>query len=682
MSPYGRLEIYWPEGPVESFVLAKEAVAIGRQSGNDLVLDRKGVSRYHVTIRAENNQVVLEDLESVNGVYVDSLRMKPGERRVLRGGEEIQIADVRMVVRVFDSLEDTVPTEAADNIVDLENEYVMVHFTGPDMVAVPGADVKAALILENVSNDTQRYRIQIQGVPREWLRLDRTEIQLASGAQTEVVASFKPLRRSDTKPGHYPLSVTIETLDHSESDLHIESQLKVGAFGGFGMVMATEIIQGKEPFKLYVHNQGNAPLTVSFRGVDPTGSLNCAVSPRVVTLQGGERQTIEGRVTPLKGTLIGKAHEYKYDIIALSHDASSFQAAVPGRYLAKPLLPSWAATLAVPLVAIAAIGLVVLVAFLLGGGDEDNAENQVVPAILAFTASQSEVVLGEPVQLTWEVQDVRNVTITHVRPGQSPQTITVDDPSASAYQLLLQTTGRYDITLNVENTGGMQSEVLSVSVKPAIAEFSSNPTTLIQNVTQPVDFVWNVRGMAEVNGQPQIFLQSKELPDIEAVKPSGSGLSRYMIFPAGPVSVTLRVVGQDNTENSRTLAIAVVEPRCLLSNPEGKIYTGPNINYDSVGVFTDIGTVINPIVRNQENTWLQIVYEGQPAWVRIADFQCEGFRPEQLNVAANVPPTPTLLPTSTPTLTQTATTEPPTATRTRRPSSTPRPQTTPTPSGQ
>lgn len=671
MSPYGRLEIYWPEGPVENFILAKEAVAIGRQTGNDVVLDRKGVSRYHVTIRAENGQIVLEDLESVNGVYVDGLRLQSGEKRVLRGGEEIQIADVRMVIYIYDSLEDTVPTEATDHIVHIENEHVMAHFTGPEMVAVPGADVKAALLLENVSNDPQRYRIQIQGTPREWLRLDRTEIQLASGAQTEVLASFKPLRRSDSKPGSYPLSVTIEVVDHPESLVHIESQLKVGAFGGFGMVMATEVVEGREPFKMYVHNQGNAPMTVSFRGADPENSLIVAVKPQVTTLLAGERQTIEGTVSPVKGTLIGKTREYKYDVIALSHDASGFQAAVPGRYIAKPLLPSWVATLAVPLVAVATIGLVVLVALLLGGGEENGESNPVIPAILTFSASQPEVVLGEPIQLTWQIQDAREVSITSARPGQAPQTIPVDDPAASAYQLQLQTTGRYEITLNVENSGGVQSQVVTVAVKPAITEFRSTPVTLIQNINQPIDFVWQVQGAAVIEGQPQIFLQSAELPDMEIPKLAASGLNRYSIFPTGPVSVTLRAVGEDSTENTRTLVIAVEAPRCLLSNPEGKIYTGPNINYDVVGVLSDIGTAVNPIVRNQENTWLQIVHEGQPAWVRIADFKCEGFATEQLNSAANVPPTPTLLPTQT--LTPTPTPVTPTATPTRRPSATPRP---------
>lgn len=678
-SPFGRLEIYWPDGPVESFTLNKETVAIGRQTGNDLVLDRKGVSRYHVTLRPENGQVMLEDLESVNGVYVDGVRLASGEKRALRGGEEIQIADIRMVVFVFNALEDTVPTEAAQNTAYLENELVMVHFNGPEMVAVPGADVKATLLLENLALESQRFKIEIAGVPREWVRLDRTEVQLASGAQTEILASFKPIRRSETRPGSYPLTVTVEPLNKPENTIRIESQLRIGAYGGFGMVMGTELIEGKEPFNLHLHNQGNAPLTVSLRGVDPTNALTYTISPRVVTLQGGERQTLEGVVASQQGALIGKPREYRYDIVALSHDASGFQAAVSGRYVAKPFLPAWTATLAVPLVAIGAIALVVLLALLLGGGDEDNPPEIIQPAINAFTVSQPEVELGQPVALMWDIDDARNVSITYARAGQSPQTITVDNPSTASYQLQLQTSGQYNITLNVENTGGLETSDVSVHVNPLIVDFSSNPITLIQNVNQPVVFRWDVQGVAVVNGQPQIFLESEQLPNLQVRIASTKGTVEQNIFPAGAVSVTLRVVGEDGTENRRTLAIAIEQPRCLLSNPEANIHTGPNPNFDVLGTIRDIGAVVNPTGRNAETTWLQIEFDNQPAWVRVADFQCEDFDPSQLNVVENVQPTPTLQPTTTSTFTPTPIT--PTPSRTPRPTSTPRPQRTPTQSG-
>src|SRR5437868_666364 len=94
---YGRLDVYWPDGPVESYQLDKPSIAIGRSTGNDIVLDTNAVSRYHITIVQKEDQIFLEDLESANGTYLDGKRMKPHEPYGLKGGEEIQIGDLRLI---------------------------------------------------------------------------------------------------------------------------------------------------------------------------------------------------------------------------------------------------------------------------------------------------------------------------------------------------------------------------------------------------------------------------------------------------------------------------------------------------------------------------------------------------------------------------------------------------------
>ena len=93
----GRLAIFSPDGPIENFFIESDNVAIGRSSGNDLVIDRHGISRYHASISLQKNEAELLDLDSVNGTYVDGLRLNPRQPRVLRGGEEIQIGDIRLV---------------------------------------------------------------------------------------------------------------------------------------------------------------------------------------------------------------------------------------------------------------------------------------------------------------------------------------------------------------------------------------------------------------------------------------------------------------------------------------------------------------------------------------------------------------------------------------------------------
>ncbi|MBX3065043.1 MAG: FHA domain-containing protein, partial [Anaerolineae bacterium] len=96
---YGKLEVYWPgrDGLVESYRLEKAVVAIGRSSGNDVVLDTTSVSRYHISLNHQNDQVFLQDLDSANGTYVDGERATPNEPILLHGGEEILIGDLRLI---------------------------------------------------------------------------------------------------------------------------------------------------------------------------------------------------------------------------------------------------------------------------------------------------------------------------------------------------------------------------------------------------------------------------------------------------------------------------------------------------------------------------------------------------------------------------------------------------------
>jgi pSer/pThr/pTyr-binding forkhead associated (FHA) protein len=66
---------------------------IGRSTHNDLVIDSRFISRYHVLLTRQNNEVVLMDLNSRNGIYVNSMRVMQG---VLRPNDIISIGNYRV----------------------------------------------------------------------------------------------------------------------------------------------------------------------------------------------------------------------------------------------------------------------------------------------------------------------------------------------------------------------------------------------------------------------------------------------------------------------------------------------------------------------------------------------------------------------------------------------------------
>ncbi len=65
----------------------KERLVVGRDPGNQIVIDDPSVSREHAAIIAVGNDHILEDLGSANGTFVNGTRMP---RRILQHGDVVE----------------------------------------------------------------------------------------------------------------------------------------------------------------------------------------------------------------------------------------------------------------------------------------------------------------------------------------------------------------------------------------------------------------------------------------------------------------------------------------------------------------------------------------------------------------------------------------------------------------
>src|SRR6478735_7232056 len=63
-------------------------VTIGREEGNVLRLNDERVSRFHVKIQCDNNEIILTDLDSTNGTRVNGNIV---QIRRLRAGDRVHI---------------------------------------------------------------------------------------------------------------------------------------------------------------------------------------------------------------------------------------------------------------------------------------------------------------------------------------------------------------------------------------------------------------------------------------------------------------------------------------------------------------------------------------------------------------------------------------------------------------
>jgi len=74
--------------------LEPRSIVFGRDPASDMHLLDERVSRAHAKLRFEDGKFVLEDLNSRNGTYINSI---PCESRILRSGDEIRVGDTVML---------------------------------------------------------------------------------------------------------------------------------------------------------------------------------------------------------------------------------------------------------------------------------------------------------------------------------------------------------------------------------------------------------------------------------------------------------------------------------------------------------------------------------------------------------------------------------------------------------
>ena len=67
---------------------------VGRSRGVELMLGHSTVSKLHALIEVDAGRVMVVDAQSKNGTRLNGVTLKPGERHVLRSGDELSFGDV------------------------------------------------------------------------------------------------------------------------------------------------------------------------------------------------------------------------------------------------------------------------------------------------------------------------------------------------------------------------------------------------------------------------------------------------------------------------------------------------------------------------------------------------------------------------------------------------------------
>jgi hypothetical protein len=147
---------------VQEFELGAGRTSIGRHPHNDIVIAHQAVSARHAALDSDADVVMLEDLGSSNGTFVNGQRV---ERIVLRDGDQITLATYQLDYFANDFAGDTAaeaqaPTLAGHlEVVNGANAGKLVQLTKPlTTLGSPG------LLVVVISRQADGYYIEhVQG---------------------------------------------------------------------------------------------------------------------------------------------------------------------------------------------------------------------------------------------------------------------------------------------------------------------------------------------------------------------------------------------------------------------------------------------------------------------------------------------------------------------------------------
>ena len=633
---YGRLDVYWSDGKFETYPLDSPTVSVGRSSGCTIILETDTISRYHFSITQADGEIKISDMDSANGTFVDGVKLKANESRPLQGGEEIQIGHLRMIYHYADDM----PTVAIEEDVaettqrfERDDFDYKVEVYPPPIAVPPGAHTTAEVTITNTSKDDRQFTIRVDGLPKEWVRINRPSLLIRPDEVVTVLVNIKPLRHFESKPGAYQSTVTIMPKDEPDKAIVAEMTTTILPFSGFGIALATRKVDAYHPFQLHLHNQGSASLPIYVVGRSKDDALRFQIRQQNIMMAPGQRLVVHGDIKSSERRLFGKPKLYPFDLMVRSRDDAGFLVAERGQYLDSAILPRWAAA-GIGLTLIGALILVAALILLIALSVTPT------PQITDFETDVDAVARGDLLTVRWTASDVESYSVL-----VNGETVAEGLPAdVNSTQI---STGDYDgdiavaiAAFNGDERDDSQPLIVRVFEPLVIEYFEAAPSTVVvRNVVQPLTIRWRVNGATTTRIEGlEGFSNSFDIEP--SYGPEGT-LAEIPGAPEDDFTFTLVAIGEVGNTLEQVLTFDVIDAVCTTIEDEFTLYAEPSLSSNVVStVPVDTRLIVDR--RDETGSWIRVIIDGGAlAWGVRQNMACdETFNPDSLLIEVQPAPVP------------------------------------------
>jgi serine/threonine protein kinase len=332
-----------------SFPMKPNGLTIGREAGNDVVINSPKVSRQHARIDFEGTDYRVVDLDSTNGTYLGNIKLLPGMPQVWTPDKALRIGDAWLRLLRVAPTGGSAPTGTDLGKATRVETNVAQTSTGSDRIGLfmdttqfsvaPGAAVTIPMVILNQGNVVDHFKVGVEGIPGNWVTSASPEIQLLPGSQKDVAVTIQPPLSPKSRAGRYPLAIRASSLDAPDQVSEARVILTVTAFSKFTSEMKPQRIQAGQNAQINVHNDGNTPETYTILWDDRAEELAFEPPQAKLNVPEGGSASTNFVAMPRKRLWIGGAKTSPFNAHVsspagqvISHD---------GEVVSKALFPVW-----------------------------------------------------------------------------------------------------------------------------------------------------------------------------------------------------------------------------------------------------------------------------------------------------------------------------------------------------
>lgn len=355
---------------VQTLEVRMQGLTLGRQAGNDIVLNEHGVSRHHLQIVWDGQQVSLTDLGSSNGTYLEGIRLIPQVSQVWQNRQMVRVGSFWLRLEGMDQVatmtaRGALPTVLFANRTNAQttgapaivnSTRIGLSINTKTLTITPGQPTGVRVTLTNLGNTVDWFTTTIEGVPPDWVQGTGQEVQLNPGMQETVDLNINVARSPLNRAQEYPVIIRARSREKRNETNTVQAQWTVQPYHEGAMRIEPRRVTGRGSavFNIAMQNSGNVIERYEMSGEDDEQKLSYGFGMNPVNLEPGREARIGVRVGTRRHWL-GREQRYPFQIHSRVPSAST-PATAPGEFVNKALIPGWV----IPLVGVVlAVGLVV-----------------------------------------------------------------------------------------------------------------------------------------------------------------------------------------------------------------------------------------------------------------------------------------------------------------------------------